>query len=94
MADTTQAFTRSMQQALTDAGLTSGSIGINYYTAPADTAPASIEGTYDSVISAAAVLNDLKGRWDDWDGVRLDSTACASGAAHNMHMHPTAQHTY
>lgn len=60
-----------MQHALTEAGLTSSGIGIDFYTAPAETAPASIEGTYDSVISCAAVLQDLADSWDRWDGVCL-----------------------
>ena len=60
-----------MQAAITDAGLTSDGSAVDFYTAPADSAPASIEGTYDSVISTAAVLRDLRGRWDDWDGVCL-----------------------
>jgi Asp/Glu/hydantoin racemase len=44
-------------------------IELDFYTAPAATAPASIEGTTDSVISAAACLHELRPHVDKWDGV-------------------------
>lgn len=57
-----------MRQMITDSGLASDGIAIDYYTAP-DTVPGGLDGTYDSVISAAEVLKDLQGRWSEWDGV-------------------------
>lgn len=60
---TVQGFSLSIQRSLSE-----DAVPVDLYTAPAS-APASIEGTVDSVVSAAAVLADLKGRWDEWDGV-------------------------
>lgn len=42
---------------------------LDFYTAPAATAPASIEGSTDSVLSAAACLHELRGDLHKWDGV-------------------------
>lgn len=68
-----QAFTEAMMSALraTD-------VQLDFYTAPTDTAPASIEGTYDSVVSAAACLKELRTEVGKWDGVGAD-LFCRSG---------------
>jgi len=47
----------------------SNAVELDFYTAPAATAPASIEGSTDSVISAAACLHELRAHVDKWDGV-------------------------
>lgn len=44
-------------------------VTVDFYTAPEDESPAGIEGTTDSIISAAAVLKDIQQRFDEWDGV-------------------------
>lgn len=44
---------------------------LDFYTAPSH-APASIEGSYDGVVTAAAVLAELEGKLDQWDGVSHD----------------------
>ncbi len=64
---TVQAFSLSMQRSLGQ-----DTIPVDFYTAPIS-APASIEGNVDSIVSAAAVLADLQGRWDEWDGVGSDT---------------------
>ena len=43
---------------------------LDYFTASPDSAPLSIEGMYDSVISAAACLKELEACLNEWDGVR------------------------
>ena len=68
-----------MRDALTASGLASGDVALEFYTAPSETAPASIEGTHDSVVSCAAVLKDLEGRWSEWDGVSLQFQANVAG---------------
>lgn len=45
-------------------------IDYDFYTAPLATAPLSIEGVYDSIVTANACLQDLKERLHQWDGVR------------------------
>lgn len=49
-------------------------VELDFYTAPAAHAPASIEGSTDSVISAAACLAELRGHVDKWDGVSPPTT--------------------
>lgn len=53
-------------------------VQLDFYTAPAAHAPASIEGSTDSVLSAAACLVELRGHVDKWDGVSFFRTQLAS----------------
>ncbi|WFD24238.1 hypothetical protein MEQU1_002935 [Malassezia equina] len=41
---------------------------LDYFTASSETAPLSIEGMYDSVVSAAACLQELEPHLNEWDG--------------------------
>lgn len=44
-------------------------IPVDFYTPSAS--PPAIEGTADSILSAAVVIQDLKSQLDEWDGVSL-----------------------
>lgn len=42
---------------------------LDFFTAPTSVSPLSIEGSFDSLISATACLSQLKGQLGRWDGV-------------------------
>lgn len=44
---------------------------LDFFTAPTSVSPLSIEGSFDSLISATACLSQLKGQLGRWDGVSL-----------------------
>lgn len=53
------------------AAIPSTDIALDFFTAPAPSAPDSIEGTVDSLRSAVACMDALKGRLGEWDGVGI-----------------------
>lgn len=48
---------------------TSSDYELDFFTAPTSVSPLSIEGTFDSLISATACLSQLKSQLGRWDGV-------------------------
>ncbi|WWD04002.1 hypothetical protein V865_002064 [Kwoniella europaea PYCC6329] len=60
----TQAFTESIQRTL----VPPPDMILDFYNPSHPDAPYSIEGSYDSVISAAACLKDLRSQLDKWSG--------------------------
>jgi hypothetical protein len=50
---------------------TSSDYELDFFTAPTSVSPLSIEGSFDSLISATACLSQLKGQLARWDGVSL-----------------------
>jgi hypothetical protein len=50
---------------------TSSDYELDFFTAPTSVSPLSIEGTFDSLISATACLSQLKAQLGRWDGVSL-----------------------
>jgi len=48
---------------------TSADYELDFFTPPTTSSPLSIEGSYDSLISAAACLKELKDELSRWDGV-------------------------
>jgi len=48
---------------------TSSDYELDFFTAPTSVSPLSIEGSFDSLISATACLSQLKGQLPRWDGV-------------------------
>lgn len=52
---------------------TSPDYELDFFTAPTSVSPLSIEGSFDSLISATACLSQLKNQLDRWDGVCLAS---------------------
>lgn len=41
---------------------------LDFFTAPAETAPLSIEGVHDSIVTAAACIHELRDKHTQWDG--------------------------
>lgn len=64
-ADQFQSFTTAMASSLP----TSSDYELDFFTAPTSVSPLSIEGSFDSLISATACLSQLKGQLPRWDGV-------------------------
>lgn len=62
---TVQSFTKAMASELD----TLSNIELDYFTAPTSVSPLSIEGTFDSLISATACLSQLKAQLGRWNGV-------------------------
>lgn len=60
-----QSFTNAMASSLP----TSADYELDFFTPPASASPLSIEGSYDSLVSAAACLAELKDELNRWDGV-------------------------
>jgi Asp/Glu/hydantoin racemase len=57
-----------MQQAIRQ-----NDVPVDFFTPSSKVSPPGIEGTFDSIVSAAGVLEELKGRLDEWDGVSCGS---------------------
>ncbi|CAK9784649.1 hypothetical protein CC85DRAFT_282922 [Cutaneotrichosporon oleaginosum] len=58
----TEAFTEGIR------GTLRADVELDFYTAPAAHAPASIESATDEIVSAAACLSELRAHVDKWDG--------------------------